>query len=650
MASAYEHQPLTLPNSTRVLVLEPALSLKAPIQCSLDEVDLDNLTSSSAYEALSYVWGDRAGSLPVLCHGKQLLVTPNCHDALVHLRPSFRRRRLFVDAICIDQRDETCSRKEREHQIQSMGQVYEKARRVVVWLGKPHPATSRLFWLLRLMEWNTNATEQGISHFDESYVNKDLNALVKGTIWILDLGQDELAKVKEAYLHLLKNAWFSRVWTFQEQVLASRRTCLALCGHHQIKLATIDQAVLGALNRKWPHTQVENFNTIIARGAVASVKHEIKNPNFSLGGERLLWLIIRNLNSTIPHDKIFGIYAILAQLGLNLPRPDYSKTAAEIFETAARGIIQQTKSLNILSQSSRKASITEGLPSWVPDWLVKPSANMPQCGDEIFSGQTYKAAKDSEWTLSKAAGMGRLYLQGFMIGKVEFIAVSSTIGTFNMHARLPDFGSFSQACQRWCQHIATFPTYCTGCPTLEAAKRILLMDSHPEIPDSIPETQKYKFQSFSELFDIMLYPNCKLHCPETIKKELVNHFIFIKSLCNEHNDEDTAQEIDLGVVLISYLSFRGVQKGDKPSLISMILRGWANYALMVLDTGHFARGLYVCEEGDAVALLAGCDFPVALRPDGNGNYRFVAPLYIDGIMYGEAWPEDEATLEEIVLV
>ncbi len=129
MTSTYEHQPLTLPNSIRVLVLEPARSPEAPIHCSLDEVDLDNITSSSAYEALSYVWGDRVGTIPILCHGKQLLVTPNCYGALVQLRSSFKRRRLFIDAICIDQRDETHSKEEREHQIASMGQVCKQLSR-----------------------------------------------------------------------------------------------------------------------------------------------------------------------------------------------------------------------------------------------------------------------------------------------------------------------------------------------------------------------------------------------------------------------------------------------------------------------------------------------------------------------------------------
>jgi hypothetical protein len=40
---------------------------------------------------------------------------------------------LWVDALCINQEDTT----ERNHQVMQMGAIYEKAKRVVVWLGRP---------------------------------------------------------------------------------------------------------------------------------------------------------------------------------------------------------------------------------------------------------------------------------------------------------------------------------------------------------------------------------------------------------------------------------------------------------------------------------------------------------------------------------
>ncbi|KAI0907340.1 heterokaryon incompatibility protein-domain-containing protein [Ustulina deusta] len=657
MTSTYEHQPLTLPNSIRVLVLEPARSPEAPIHCSLDEVDLDNITSSSAYEALSYVWGDRVGTIPILCHGKQLLVTPNCYGALVQLRSSFKRRRLFIDAICIDQRDETHSKEEREHQIASMGQVYEKARKVVIWLGKPHPATPRLFKLLRLIEWTAReTTTYKIRNSKGEKVSLSFgsaNAWIKRIIWLMDFRRDDSAKLEAAYFHLIENPWFLRVWTFQEQALANQETCVAVCGHHHIKYTAIE-AGFTPLGNIWHVQRRADYTTTLSRGAMSWIIHAISEESSVkirlhqgattlarlLWSPHIVWSLIRDLESTVPQDKIFGVYAIFIRLGLNLPRPDYSKTAAEIFEATTREIIQQTDSLSILSLCPREASVTEGLPSWVPDWVIKSPGNMNQDGHEFLLGRKYTAARSTGVISSRDPSVGRLYLRGVILGKVDFVSVSSTIGSTEAHRQGPTFGAFSQACQRWCHHVATLPAYyCTGCPTSEAAKRTLIMNRAEEVPDSMQEGRKFEFRSFSECFDLMLYPHCQIYDPEVIKEDVVRQVFPLFGISDGKTGGDV---VDLGVLLISYLIFLGTRTENAPLqlLIPELLTEWANYALMVLDTGHFARGLYICKEGDVVALLAGCDFPVALRPDGNGNYAFVAPLYVDGIMHGEAWPED----------
>ncbi|KAI1324055.1 hypothetical protein F5Y16DRAFT_323227 [Xylariaceae sp. FL0255] len=154
MASTYEHQPLKSSRAIRVLTLEPAKSPESIIKCSLGELDLDNITRSTRYEALSYVWGARKGTIPILCEGKEILVTPNCHDAMLQLRLRSKQRRLFIDAICIDQRPDTPSRREREGQVKIMGIVYERASRVIVWLDKIQPPSEqRLFRFIRIFAW-----------------------------------------------------------------------------------------------------------------------------------------------------------------------------------------------------------------------------------------------------------------------------------------------------------------------------------------------------------------------------------------------------------------------------------------------------------------------------------------------------------------
>ena len=144
----HHHKPLGSPDSIRVLDLLPSLNSAALLRCNIREISLqaDEIT---AYEALSYVWGSPEGSQAIICDGQRLLVTPNCHDALRRLRYRFRKRTLWIDAICIDQQKSEISTKERLNQVERMGDVYEKASRVVIWLG--NSITSSQFRLVEAL-------------------------------------------------------------------------------------------------------------------------------------------------------------------------------------------------------------------------------------------------------------------------------------------------------------------------------------------------------------------------------------------------------------------------------------------------------------------------------------------------------------------
>lgn len=133
----FKHSPLLLEDSTRLLLLLPAKDPKDPIECQLIEVPLGatNESPEREYEALSYVWGARSGSCPIICHGKSLLVTENCLAALIRLRQPSVTRTLWIDTICIDQSEDETSIRERNIQVAKMGQIYAEAERVVVWLG-----------------------------------------------------------------------------------------------------------------------------------------------------------------------------------------------------------------------------------------------------------------------------------------------------------------------------------------------------------------------------------------------------------------------------------------------------------------------------------------------------------------------------------
>jgi hypothetical protein len=144
--SRYSYRPLLHTRDTRVAVLEPADQFNDPIRLSLKRISLTGLRHTQ-YEALSYVWGSITGDCRVYCDGKLLYVTSNCESALRYLRLKKRSRVLWIDALCINQ----TSNAEKIRQIPMMGDIYESAARVLLWLGpgnKDIPAVFRRASLL----------------------------------------------------------------------------------------------------------------------------------------------------------------------------------------------------------------------------------------------------------------------------------------------------------------------------------------------------------------------------------------------------------------------------------------------------------------------------------------------------------------------
>jgi hypothetical protein len=117
--------------SIRLITLSPSSGdHSTPLHIELVDIVLDDQTPS--YQALSYAWEDQKPTRLILCDRKGLMVTENCHEALQELQRSCTTRRyLWIDAICINQDNKT----EKSLQVSMMGQIYSKARRVLVWLG-----------------------------------------------------------------------------------------------------------------------------------------------------------------------------------------------------------------------------------------------------------------------------------------------------------------------------------------------------------------------------------------------------------------------------------------------------------------------------------------------------------------------------------
>ncbi|KAK1832042.1 heterokaryon incompatibility protein-domain-containing protein [Podospora conica] len=99
------------------------------ITCELQETCLDD---QPTFDALSYVWGDAKDTAVITVDECCFQATKNLISALRRLRSSVDTRTLWVDAICINQKDN----RERTQQVQLMADIYQSARTVDIFLGE----------------------------------------------------------------------------------------------------------------------------------------------------------------------------------------------------------------------------------------------------------------------------------------------------------------------------------------------------------------------------------------------------------------------------------------------------------------------------------------------------------------------------------
>lgn len=119
----------------RLIYLSDSDDVSSPIHIELEEYPLND---HPEYETVSYVWGGEIGDStpcrPVYVgrFWDVILATRNCSALLHNLRRPRVRRVIWVDAICINQTNNT----EKPAQISRMGDIYANCERVVAYLGE----------------------------------------------------------------------------------------------------------------------------------------------------------------------------------------------------------------------------------------------------------------------------------------------------------------------------------------------------------------------------------------------------------------------------------------------------------------------------------------------------------------------------------
>ena len=203
MAAVHSYSPLdSSRNEIRLITLMPSWNFQSKITCHLFHRSLD-IDTERPFDALSYTWGDTHSRRYISLNGTKFSVTASLYSALRHLRYTADPRVLWIDALCINQDDIP----ERNQQVTQMQKIYQRAAKVIVWLG-PASINSDLAFAF-LAEASLNAP-----HIDT---------------WLpLNLRTKSRSKFWKAYCDIGSRDYWKRVWIIQEILFAS--AVIVRCG------------------------------------------------------------------------------------------------------------------------------------------------------------------------------------------------------------------------------------------------------------------------------------------------------------------------------------------------------------------------------------------------------------------------------------
>lgn len=166
------------------------------------------------YTAISYVWGDSVRVASVLAHdGSTLGLTASAHGVLEELMAENPFKYFWIDALCINQDDMA----EKNQQVRAMGQIYAKASKVLIWLGRRCEVYERAFAHVRLLQdRSVDQLDWSLDEPLEWSSSNELKHLCHQIGSLPDCGFP--SQGWSAIYKIFEHPWFYRVWVIQEAV------------------------------------------------------------------------------------------------------------------------------------------------------------------------------------------------------------------------------------------------------------------------------------------------------------------------------------------------------------------------------------------------------------------------------------------------
>ncbi|OAL48315.1 HET-domain-containing protein [Pyrenochaeta sp. DS3sAY3a] len=584
------------------------------------------LYAAEPFKALSYTWGTGGFTQPIHVNGKELFITESLESALRHLRHPSEPVTLWIDQICIDQKNY----QEKTEQVGSMGHIYSAAEEVLVWLGPAADDSDKFMDVWKTVgkdadDWgmmsyytpqNWPTLQRIVQRADpEEEKTMEYHEIVKRSMPLFNI------QVLEAMAAWYRRPWFTRVWVLQEFGLAT--TAIFVCGDKRI---TADQALLacqtlmngiGQFAFAWPSCQKEK-----ARAMALLQEHDPTQTFFSTRQRRkgrdagrhlgdslyqlLQKLFVDNrMLATMPCDTVYGVLGIAndtEKLGIHV---DYTlKERTDLLYIRTTRAIIKNGNLDILALAQHPKFV-DGLPSWVPDWTssLQRSFAYQSAIDKV----PFFSASKGALSLIDTPEEQILGLEGFKVDEIEEIA--------GIWEGAQEYGKGDQH-EAYIAYLAQIKLLCL----LSENKQKDIYSSLSRRKESLWRVPIGDIEE-TELFDGARATNSSAQAYKTC----VQNLEFFEQWKAFADDEfDVAKE-----------DWRQSEATNNASRYRLATQRMKNKRPFMTKDGYVGLGPRYMRAGDLVVVFCGGELPYVVRPLEDGLFRLIGECYCDGVMDGE---------------